>query len=519
MNIAKTILKNVAASWVGLASQVLVTFLLTPFIIQKLGTEAYGVWLLLQGLVGYYGLMDLGLQAGLTQSITRRIAANDVASVRRHIAAAVPLLCGFSTVIMVAAIVVALLLPRFVEMSVELANVAWLIVLTQAIGAAAKMPIAPYGAVLVGLQRYDVANAISILTRIIFAVATWLVLRFGGGLVGLSLVLMLSNLLDSGIRVIAARQMLPGICGAGVSLDRSELSEIANVGGWNFMIGTSRQFIYFSDALTIGLLFSARTIAPYGIAASFVEYGNSIVVNATMVLFPTMTQISKSGDLRTQRALYIVATRLTLGVSLTILVLGVAWIVPFLNLWLGRSDDNRAVHEQAPLIFAVLGAAFTFVGFQRAGIQLLLADNRLKLLAILMSVEAMLNLVFSLFLGWVFGPIGVAIGTLIPALVLGIFVHVPVHAKALEASYLNLLTNVLVRPLVYFLVLAAAIFVVRISFPRPTTWVSLILVGGVLSPTIALVLFPLLLSSSQTSEIVRALRRRLWSRSRVSPIG
>ncbi len=67
MGIAKTVLKNVAASWVGLATQILVTFLLTPFIIEELGTEAYGVWLLLQGLVGYYGLMDLGLQAGLTQ--------------------------------------------------------------------------------------------------------------------------------------------------------------------------------------------------------------------------------------------------------------------------------------------------------------------------------------------------------------------------------------------------------------------------------------------------------------------
>ncbi len=190
-------------------------------------------------------------------------------------------------------------------------------------------------------------------------------------IIGLSAVLTLTNLLDSVIRLIVARKMLPGIRGAGISFDRSELSEVANVGGWNFVIGASRQFIYFSDALTIGLLFSARAVAPYGIAASFVEIGSKIVISGTKVLFPTMTHIGRGGDLVAQRELYILATRITLGVSLTVLVFGVAWIVPFLSLWLGHSLENQAVHQEAPIIFAVLGTAFTFVGFQRAGIQLL----------------------------------------------------------------------------------------------------------------------------------------------------
>lgn len=518
MSIAKTVLQNVASSWVGLASQIIVTLLLTPFIMEKLGTEAYGVWLLLQGLVGYYGLMDLGLQAGLTQSITRRIAADDIASVRRHLAASIPLLCGFAGVILVAALLVAILLPHLVEMSAELADVAWLVVITQAVGAAAKIPITPFGAVLVGLQRYDVANAISVITRIVFALATWWVLYLGGGLVGLSLVLTLTNFLDSAIRVMAARRMLPGICGAGFSFCRSELSEITNVGGWNFVIGASRQFIYFSDALTIGFLFSAIAVAPYGIAASFVEFGNKIVVSATKVLFPTMTHISKSGNISAQRELYILATRMTLGVSMTIFVLGTAWISPFLKLWLGQSAENQLVHQQAPMIFAVLAIAFTFVGFQRSGIQLLLANNRLKLLASLMGIEALLNLIFSLSFGWFIGPIGVAIGTLIPAFVLGVFVHVPFHAKALEVLYPRLLFQVLLRPLAYLFLLSLAIWVIRFSFLTPTSWEAILLLAGVVSPLIALLLFPLLLSSAQLNGIVSSLMRKMRASSAVKPI-
>ncbi len=56
------------------------------------------------------------------------------------------------------------------------------VVFTQAIGVAARMPLAPFGAVIVGLQRYDIANAISIFTRIVYALATWWVLLGGSGL-------------------------------------------------------------------------------------------------------------------------------------------------------------------------------------------------------------------------------------------------------------------------------------------------------------------------------------------------
>ena len=85
MNVAKTVLRNVAANWVGFGSQVIVTLLLTPFVIKQIGTEAYGLWLLLQSAVGYYGMVDMGLRAGLTQTIARRIARQDYAVSYTHL--------------------------------------------------------------------------------------------------------------------------------------------------------------------------------------------------------------------------------------------------------------------------------------------------------------------------------------------------------------------------------------------------------------------------------------------------
>ncbi|TWT81167.1 putative membrane protein EpsK [Planctomycetes bacterium CA13] len=505
MSVAKIVLRNVAASWVGLASQIIVTLLLTPFVIQRLGTEAYGLWLLLQSMVGYYGLVDMGLRAGLTQSITRRIAAEDIDSVRRHIAAAVPLLSALGAVILTGGTILAISLPHFVEMSDQLVDVIWTVVMVQAVGAAIKMPITPYGAVLVGLQRYDIANAISVVTRIIFALATWWALSIGGGLVAISVVLMLTNCLDSLIRVWSATKLLPGIRNCGLTLDRSELKEIGSVGIWNFLIGVSRQFIYFSDAITVAILFSAKAVAPYGIAASIVQYGTSLVVTSTKVLFPTMTRLSKQGDIGALTGLYITATRMVLGLSLSMLIVGSAWIRPFLSLWLGDSEQSIQLVADVPAIFVMLSLAFMCVGIQRAGTQLLLAENKLKLVACFLFAEALINLVGSVIAGKLLGPIGIAIGTLIAAFIMGIGFHLPAHARLLKQSVPKLLIEIVWRPIVFGILLSIVLFTLVGTLGQIASFAWLC-TAGILSVSSIALFCPILLSTNQLSDVRQRLR-------------
>src|SRR5882762_7953282 len=58
-------LKNVASSWAGLAVNVAVGFFLSPFILHHLGDEAFGLWVLIFSLTGYYGLFDFGIRSSL----------------------------------------------------------------------------------------------------------------------------------------------------------------------------------------------------------------------------------------------------------------------------------------------------------------------------------------------------------------------------------------------------------------------------------------------------------------------
>src|SRR5262245_41789222 len=77
MTRSAVILRNVARNWVGFAINAAVTLLLPPFLLRERGRGRYGIWVLTSSIIGYYGLLDLGFRAGVTQYRTRYLAVGD----------------------------------------------------------------------------------------------------------------------------------------------------------------------------------------------------------------------------------------------------------------------------------------------------------------------------------------------------------------------------------------------------------------------------------------------------------
>src|SRR4029077_14742956 len=71
------ILKNVSSSWFGLGVNILVGIFLSPFILHRLGDTAYGIWILIFSVTGYYGLFDLGIRSSVIRYVSTFTATND----------------------------------------------------------------------------------------------------------------------------------------------------------------------------------------------------------------------------------------------------------------------------------------------------------------------------------------------------------------------------------------------------------------------------------------------------------
>jgi O-antigen/teichoic acid export membrane protein len=497
MGIATTLAKNVFSSWMGFSVQVITTLLLTPCIIENLGLEAYGIWLFLGSAVGYYGLIDMGLRSGITQSITRQVASRDIEGIRRRLGTYNPTMAIVGGGVVCIALLAWAVIPKLLTISPAESKNLTLVVFVQAIGLGYAIATVPYAALLVGLERYDISEGCSVISKLFSSFFIYFTVTWGWGLLGLAFGYTLAALLDSTMRVLFARSLLPGVKGVNWSINKEDITNLIRNSYLNTIILLSRQLIHFSSSIIVGILFNAAAIPAYSIAASFVEYATKLIMLSTRVLFPTMVAVDESGDKNKLINLYKISSRLSIGLSLSLLIPGIVWMKPFLILWLGNGKNSSVLTDLAPSLFAILGSSTVAVAAQRSGSQLLLAKDAVTVLARLMIIEAITTVLFSLLLGFYFGLKGVAIGTLIPCFFFSFCVYIPKHAESLGTSSIDLLSSVLPRPLMYGLLLVLLIKTFEWYCPKIDNWFSFFAIAGGSSCIFSFCLIPILFTNRE----------------------
>src|SRR5260370_41004556 len=70
------ILKNVGSSWFSLGLNILAGLFLSPYILHRLGDAAFGLWVLVFSITGYYGLFDLGIRSSIVRYVASYSANN-----------------------------------------------------------------------------------------------------------------------------------------------------------------------------------------------------------------------------------------------------------------------------------------------------------------------------------------------------------------------------------------------------------------------------------------------------------
>ena len=69
-------IKNVGSSWFSLGINILVGIFLSPFILHRLGDAAFGIWVLVFSITGYYGLFDLGIRSSIVRYVSKLTATD-----------------------------------------------------------------------------------------------------------------------------------------------------------------------------------------------------------------------------------------------------------------------------------------------------------------------------------------------------------------------------------------------------------------------------------------------------------
>src|SRR5271169_3368847 len=231
----RQIIKNVGSSWFSLGINVVLGLALSPFILHRLGDTAFGIWVLILSITGYYGLFDLGIGSSVIRFVSKFTATGEHEELAKLINTSLFTYSCIGVVSVLVTLVMASQIDRMFHVPPEFLSTArWLLLM---VGAAVALgfPFGIFGGFLEGLQRFYILNWTNIVANLLRAALIVIALKHGKGILSVALITVTLPLLASISRGFFALRLCPVPFGFKY-VNRATFRRIANYSGITFMI-------------------------------------------------------------------------------------------------------------------------------------------------------------------------------------------------------------------------------------------------------------------------------------------
>ena len=426
--------RNLFATWVGYAANLLVLFFLSPFIVHSLGDVQYGVWSLMVSLTGYLGLIEAGTQAGLGRFINFHLGRKELEKVSGIASTGMAIFLAMGAILAVVACCLAFLMPSiFSKIPGELMGEARVLCLLVALNLWISLLAAPSRLIIQSKERFELTSGIDLLVVLGRAAGTVAVLLSGGGLTELAFVQISSSLFGLFAAYVAARRVMPELSLSARQVSLAQFRELFGFSSWAFFGTMGYRLLVSTDAILIAMLLGPEWITIYVIGEMLVQKTADVVNQALYVFRPRIMQTCGQGDLEGVRQQYQASATLAMGTAILFVVGMLVFGDSFIVLWMGEQ------YAQSHNILVILATAYLGSILYSATHPVFAGMNRVRTTAMLTIGQAVTNLALTLLFVITFGMglSGVAWGTFIPRVgfcILG--TYLATHLMSLEAGRL-----------------------------------------------------------------------------------
>jgi O-antigen/teichoic acid export membrane protein len=432
-------LRNIGSNWVLILLTIAVTYVLTPFIIDTLGTEGYGTWTLITSMTGYISLMALGVPMACVRYLAQDVAEGNAEKVNQTIGSCAGLYLLIGTIAMVIGGVL-MVLFNFYEIPSTFETEALLAFGLMVINVSAGfIGLLPEGILFAhhDFVRRNLVRMTGVLLRLGFTIG---LLKLEASLVTLAAVQIAVLAFDFSVTLFLIRRHYPGVR---VSLADFEMAMVRRIFGFSvyvLLLTAGARLAFETDALVIGALMGVGSIPFYVVANSLIVYLMDFVIAIAAVVAPMATKLATEGKTDELREMFLkwskVALSLTLMAGLFLMVFGPT----FIGWWIDPSFERPS----GQVLQILMASSFVFLPIRGVALPLLMGLGKPKIPAVGSVMAGLLNLGLSVVLIGPFGLTGVAVGTAIPNVLFASMVLV-VACRELELTVGNYLKYVVPR--------------------------------------------------------------------------
>jgi O-antigen/teichoic acid export membrane protein len=398
--------RGVYASYLNFVASIAIAFVLTPVILRALGSTNFGLWTIFSAVNSYLLLADLGLGTSVMKYAAEYSAKAQSQTFNELLSAVLFLFVGLSLMLVLAAVGLASFLPSWFNVDpADAGNIraSFLLIVASAGLALISSVLAN---VIGGHHRVDMAKILGTVLVAINAILTLVAVRAGLGLLGLAVAAALTGLTAIVIYGTYIRHS-----GWGVRLrPRANLAVLNRVWPYSLRtlgLGLTSRILYQTDSIVIGIFLGAAAVTPYAIAYKLCFTATYAFSQISSAMFPTFARLDALHRHDELAAMFVVVTRLSVGIMMPIAVVLALFGRSFIEMWVGTAGVPALSVLLLLVAMDFVHAAATPAAVVLQGI------GRNKGFIWSETVNAVLNLSLSIVLVKRIGVAGVVLGTLL----------------------------------------------------------------------------------------------------------
>src|SRR5438552_10617850 len=230
MSFWNTLYRNAFSSMAGTILSLAIGLFTFPFIVHRVGPTSYGIWMLALSVVGYLGLLDIGLGPTLIKRTAEHLAhgRSETAALNRTVSTVFFIYLVIGIIVGSSILVIGIIGEHWFKIGAEVVPtfrvVLWVVGIQTAVG----FPLSVATGILGGLQEFHLLNVLNIAANVLRTALSVILLLTGYGLISLILsgfAVSLANWLCTWLMV---RRRVPELRINLRSISRSSISEVAS---------------------------------------------------------------------------------------------------------------------------------------------------------------------------------------------------------------------------------------------------------------------------------------------------
>jgi O-antigen/teichoic acid export membrane protein len=497
----KVLIKNTTSNLVVFVVKIILTFIMTPILVRNLGNYDYGIWEVVVAVIGYMGMLDIGIRPTASRFAAFYKGKDDQDSLITVYSTTMMLMIMISVCLCICSLSWAYFAPGILAQEPAESSKYSIFLMIIGVRLLFTFPGTIAESFLEGFQKYYIKNVVTLFNSVLGSYCLYMLITPENALVLLAMI----NTVGLSLKYIIYIYLLtrPDNCGlkfAPSTFSKQTLMEILQFGIKTFIQGVATRISNGSGNIIIAGIYGPAIVIFYAIPAGLARYITNIRMMLTHAFMPLFSDLYARGERDKATVWFLTGSKFVISITST-LTFGIILLgEDFIRLWIGAEYAKQGVY-----ILYILGAYHLINTLNPFASRYLTAVGMHGFLAKMGSVEAIINITLSIILAYILGITGVALGALLPTIVI-----IPIIMNY-TCNVIEINVSIYLRQCIQPLIIPAAALILTITILKKYFYIYnyLLLIG--ISLTAVSVYMIIFLIASITPEEREYFRSKIHS--------